>query len=220
MKRYIKRPDVYKPTLKHYLLIFPLYVVMRLLMMTVRLKYKPYVRQACSSAPRFLGIAWHRHIFSLALGNMVLRPNLEIAGLVSASKDAAFLVAFFKFVGIRSVRGSHERRGREAILDLADLIKSGTSDAFITPDGPRGPSCVAKKGFLVVAEKADSRILAIRFKAHNYITIPSWDKLIIPLPFSRVDMDLMDFANVAELKSQAEKAGKTPEDFVTEYMNS
>ena len=220
MKRYIKRPDVYKPTLKHYLLILPIFIIMRLLMMTVRLKTSSFVRQKICDPKRFLGVAWHESIFFLAKGKLALRPNLDMAGLVSASRDAAYLVAFFNLIGIRSVRGSHARRGREAILDLVELLKSDSADTFITPDGPKGPPRIAKKGFLLVAEKADVRVLVIRFKCKRYFTIPSWDKMIIPFPFSSVEMELLEFASVDELKAEAQKAGKQPEEFASDYMNN
>ncbi len=213
-----KKPDVYNPTFWHYLLIVPIFLVLRLLMATIRFKWIGQSAHLCSNPERMLGIAWHSNIFFLAAAKIRLRPKLNMSGLVSASKDAAYLVAFFNLMGIRSVRGSHKRRGREAILDLVDELKTD-SDAFITPDGPRGPAGKAKKGFYVVAEAADVRILLVRFKPHCSIKIPSWDKFVVPLPFSLVEFEAKEFKSAKALADMAESENKTVEQFASDYMN-
>lgn len=213
-----KKPDVYNPTFWHYCFILPIWILLRLLLATVRIKGDENVRKVTAEKSPFLGVAWHRHILLLAKGNYVFRPNNEMSGLVSASKDGAYLVAFFKLMGINSIRGSKKRRGREAILDLVEAVKAG-SDTFITPDGPRGPSEVAKKGFLVVGEAAQCRIFLARFKPSCYFTIPTWDKFIIPVPFSSATLEIKCFSNTDELVDTANKLGMKPEEYATAYCN-
>ena len=44
--------------------------------------------------------------------------------------------------------------------------------------------------------------------------------MIIPFPFSSVEMELLEFASIDELKAEAQKAGKQPEEFASDYMNN
>ena len=213
-----KKPDVYEPKALHYALVFPLYVFVILLTATLRFKYSDKTKQRCTNPSRLLGVAWHRHILLVAKAKTYFRKKLTMSGLVSASKDAAFLVAFFDFMGVRSIRGSRKRRGREAVLDIVEALKND-SDAFITPDGPTGPANVAKKGFYVVADAAGCRVLILRFIPKYYLTIPSWDKFVIPLPFSSVKIETMEFENTKQMSEFATKCGKTPEQIVTDFCN-
>ncbi len=213
-----KKADIYVPTFFHYLVITPIFVVMKLLLATVRFQCSSQVKEILTNPEHFIGIAWHRNISLLACAKTRFRPKINMSGLVSASKDAAYLVAFFNLMKIRSVRGSHKRRGREAILDLVDELKND-SDAFITPDGPRGPARVAKRGFYAVAKASGARVLLVRFKPKHYFEIPSWDKMVIPLPFSSALIETMEFKNIAELDALASLKNKSAEEFATDYMN-
>ena len=218
LKNMAQKVDVYKPTLRHYLLVLPIFIAVRLLIATVRFRNPPATYRACSRPQRLVGVAWHKNIIFLAKSKVFYRPKIDMAGLVSASKDAAYLVAFFDFMGIKSVRGSRGRRGREAILDLSEVLKN-KCDVFITPDGPKGPACVAKKGFETVAEIAGVRLVLMRFKPRRYFALPSWDGFIVPMPFTRVDVEALSFESVDELRAEAAAHSATPEDYVTDFLN-
>lgn len=213
-----KSPDVYNPTLRHYILVAPIFAAVRLLLATIRFKPTPAAAEMLSRRERIIGIAWHSALILLAKCKLFFRPKLDMAGLVSASRDAAYLVAFFDMMGIRSVRGSHKRRGRAAIVDLVETLKSGC-DVFITPDGPVGPANVAKRGFYVVSEASGVRVAFLRFRVRHGIRIPSWDRLVVPLPFSAVDVESVEFRNVGELDAAAAKLSETAEQYASDYLN-
>ncbi len=213
-----KPADVYRPTFLHYAVVLPAYVLLRLLLSSLRFRPSKNAAKICSAPERLVGVAWHRNIIFLAKAKLFFRPKFDMAGLVSASKDAAYLVAFFNLIGIKSVRGSHKRRGREAVGDLVKKLGSDC-DVFITPDGPRGPACVAKKGFFVVSEASGIRVLVMRFRPDHFIALPTWDGFVLPMPFTKVRVEAVDFESAQALSAEALKAGKTPEEFVSDYMN-
>ena len=74
--------------------------------------------------------------------------------LVSASQDGAWLTAFFSLVGLRTVRGSSSRFGREAANELVEIMRAGR-DIGITPDGPRGPRYEIKPGAIIVPRRTE-----------------------------------------------------------------
>ena len=78
-------------------------------------------------------------------------------GLISGSRDGAWLETFYGWAGIRAIRGSQNRRGSQAARDLIRLVKDG-NDVGITPDGSRGPKYEAKPGALLVAKASRSPV--------------------------------------------------------------
>jgi lysophospholipid acyltransferase (LPLAT)-like uncharacterized protein len=98
------------------------------------------------------------------------------------------LTAFFESAGLRVVRGSSHRGGREAVSGLVQMLRAG-NDAGITPDGPRGPCYVFKPGALVVARRAQVRVALVGLIFGRSWRLPSWDLFHLPQPFSTVWLD-------------------------------
>lgn len=132
-----------------------------------------------------LFVLWHNRLFVAAELSRRLRPARALHGLVSASKDGAWLTAFFESAGLRVVRGSSSRGGREAASALVDVLRSG-HDAGITPDGPRGPIYGFKPGALVVARRGRARVVLVGIDYANAWRLRSWDRFLLPHPFSTV----------------------------------
>ena len=59
-------------------------------------------------------------------------------------------------------------------------------DVGITPDGSRGPRYEAKSGALLLAKLSKSPMLLVSFEFGWSVKLNSWDKFVIPLPFSKV----------------------------------
>jgi len=129
-------------------------------------------------------VLWHNRLFISAEIYRRFRSR-KLCGLVSASRDGAWLAAFFSLMGIDSVRGSSSRFGREAATRLAETLLAG-GDVGITPDGPRGPRYEFKLGALVVARRARAPILLFGAQYDRPWRLRSWDRFCLPRPFSKV----------------------------------
>ncbi len=130
-------------------------------------------------------VLWHNRLFLASEIFRRYRQQRAIYGLVSASKDGAWLAAFFSLVGIRTVRGSSSRLGREAVSALVDVVRAG-NDIGITPDGPRGPLYDFKAGATIVARRTRTPILLLGGAYERAWRLRSWDRFYLPFPFSRV----------------------------------
>lgn len=215
-----KKPHVYNPTLRHYLTMFPLFLFIRFLQLTVKIKASEKTAQILTSPEHFVGVAWHSRILYLPFAKSIFRPKIPMTGLVSASKDGAYLCAIFKLLNILTVRGSHKRRGVNSVMELINAIKND-SDVFITPDGPKGPMNKAKAGFAIVAKESGARIVVVKITPNRCWRISkAWDKFIIPKPFSTATFDVLEFKNYNELEKQSQETGKKPEEIITEFLNS
>jgi lysophospholipid acyltransferase (LPLAT)-like uncharacterized protein len=127
-----------------------------------------------------------------------------LAGLVSASKDGAFLAAILKSFGVEPVRGSSSRRGPQALLELTTLAERGY-DLAITPDGPRGPCYTVQEGVMSLAQITGLPVLPVSFGLRWKIRLRSWDRFQIPLPFSLCEIVVQKPINVPRAATDAER---------------
>ena len=134
---------------------------------------------------------WHNRLaLSMKIYFGIVRPqksDQRLAGLVSASKDGALLAAIFERFGVQPVRGSSSRRGAQALRELTTWADKGY-DLAITPDGPRGPCYRVQDGAIALAQITGRVLVPISHQVHWKITLRSWDRFQIPLPFSRCDI--------------------------------
>jgi len=136
-------------------------------------------------AENYIGALWHNR---LLLFPFVLRRflfNRHGAALISASRDGELLTAAIKRFDYDVVRGSSSRLGARAILQLSEMIASG-HDVVITPDGPRGPAYELGPGIIFLAQKSGAAVLPVNMEYSTCWRIKSWDRFIIPRPFSKV----------------------------------
>lgn len=153
---------------------------------SLRFEISPATRRLFADDQRAtLFAVWHNRLFVAAAISRLLRPDRPLHNLISASKDGAWLTAFFETMGLRAVRGSSSRGGREAAAALVEVLRAG-NDVGITPDGPRGPLYGFKPGALIVARRSRSRLLLIGVHYSSAWSLRSWDRFLIPHPFSRV----------------------------------
>ena len=109
--------------------------------------------------------------------------------VVSLSKDGEILSRLLSKWGFSLIRGSSSRKGKEV---LEEIVKA-TSEKLIlmTPDGPRGPIYVMKPGAVVSASRSGVPIYLCGVKInYKHTFIRSWDKFQLPLPFSRIEINV------------------------------
>jgi lysophospholipid acyltransferase (LPLAT)-like uncharacterized protein len=132
-------------------------------------------------------VLWHNRLFLSAEFFRRYRTKRAVYGLVSASKDGAWLAAFYRLIGIVPVRGSSSNFGREAGRILIEVMREG-HDIGITPDGPRGPMYTVEPGVLVVTRRNQAPMVLMGAEFTRAWRLKSWDRFYIPAPFSRIKM--------------------------------
>jgi hypothetical protein len=142
-------------------------------------------RPAPPAGGPFVLAMWHSRLLMLDY----LRPNgRAIATLISGHSDGQ-IISKMASIGsrdaIRTVTGSSSRGGTKAIRELKQYARAGRT-LFITPDGPRGPSLRAQPGVVEIARLTGLPILPASVSASWYGRLGSWDRLIIPFPFTRI----------------------------------
>ncbi len=146
-------------------------------------------RVLAEKKPQILSF-WHNRTFAAAffLRRYLLKQGFDITLLASQSRDGELVTRMVSGWGIQTVRGSATRGGRAAMRGIYRAIKERQSSPLVIPDGPKGPRYVFKAGALVLAQMSGAPILLLGFAADSCWQLKSWDRLIIPRPFSRVSV--------------------------------
>ena len=70
------------------------------------------------------------------------------------------------------------------IKNISKAVQNGDC-IYITPDAPHGPPKKINTNIFKLCQKFDLNIAILSFHTNKYFRINSWDKLKIPLPFSK-----------------------------------
>lgn len=168
--------------------LWPLGLLVRLWGMSLRFETAPDDLRAYTKRDVPVAmVLWHNRLFLSSEIVRRFRGGRPAYALVSASQDGAWLTAFFSLAGVRTVRGSSSRLGREAAVALVDTLRAG-HDIGVTPDGPRGPCYEMKPGIAIVARRTHAPLLVIGAEFGSAWRLRSWDRFYLPKPFSRVRM--------------------------------
>ena len=124
---------------------------------------------------------WHRCL--LAGAWRFRNYNLNI--LISRSFDGELIARTVERLGFVAIRGSSSRDAMTGLRNLHRAYLSGHLCA-ITADGPRGPAMVAKPGVTQLAQLAGTTVSAFYVHPEHAWQLRSWDRFLIPKPFSRV----------------------------------
>jgi len=127
-------------------------------------------------------ISWHQRFFP---GITFFARRHSISIMISKSKDGDFIAKIVRILGWSPVRGSSTKAGKEALEELKARARSGCTIGHIV-DGPMGPFGVVKPGLLAIAQHSGMPILPAITSSMNPWVFGSWDRFMVPKPFSRV----------------------------------
>ena len=139
-----------------------------------------YDRLMRAGQPPILAL-WHGRILPATL----YWRNRGIVAMTSQNFDGEWIARLMGRFGFRAARGSTSRGGSRALAQLRRELRGGHAAAF-TVDGPRGPARVAQRGALWLAGATGHPILPFHIEANRYWLAGSWDRSLVPKPFSTV----------------------------------
>jgi lysophospholipid acyltransferase (LPLAT)-like uncharacterized protein len=159
------------------------YIIICLLGVTLRYEdiAEPGAVPAYHTPPPLIYALWHRCL--LACAWRFRNGNLHI--LISRSFDGELIARTVERLGFVAVRGSSSRDGAVGLRNLQRAYQENQYIA-ITADGPRGPAQIAKPGVTALAQLVSAPVGAIYVHPHEAWVLRSWDRFLIPKPFSRI----------------------------------
>lgn len=129
----------------------------------------------------FIACFWH--------GRMLMIPNAwkydaPISILISHHRDGVFISRTLGHLGVGTIAGSSSRGGASALAGMVRALKRGEYMG-ITPDGPRGPRMRAAPGAAAAARLSGAVLLPVSYSASCRRVLSSWDRFVVPFPFTR-----------------------------------
>ena len=166
--------------------------LIRLLWKTCRVKAiigQEHLDSILASGKPFIPCYWHqqqifcvRHLLDMAQKH----PNLQLGYLISPSADGDLATQMFSEQGVHIIRGSATRGGAQALREIYTAIRKQKISPIVTPDGPTGPIFKCKPGVAMLAQLSNAQLLPLAYAGNKVWQLRSWDKFMLPLPFSRV----------------------------------
>jgi len=131
-------------------------------------------------------VTWHGELFMSTQAYRKVHKKHTASAIISSHFDGGLIAGTLGFLKISPLRGSSRKGAKQVLLQAFKSIKNG-DEVLITPDGPKGPRHSMSDGATGIALKSKLPIFVMNFKAHNYWQLNSWDKFVIPKPFTKVD---------------------------------
>ena len=139
-------------------------------------------------------VCWHGELFMSPQAYRHIHKKQKASAIISQHFDGSLIANTLSLLQIRPLRGSSKRGAREVLLKAFKSIKSG-EEVLITPDGPRGPRHSMSDGAIGIALKSKLPIFVMNYTCSNFWQVKSWDKFVIPKPFSKVDFYLQSVSH-------------------------
>lgn len=155
----------------------------------VSIKGEDYFNHLINNDKSFIPVYWHQHhVYGAYLMLKLKKRGANIGFLISPSADGDMSASIAESWGAATIRGSSTRTGAKALRDLYVAISKDKISPVNTSDGPTGPIHVFKPGAIMLAQLTQSELVPISYAASKYWQLNSWDKFIIPKPFSKISI--------------------------------
>ncbi len=132
---------------------------------------------------------WHQQqIFCVRylLDQAAADPTLKLGYLISPSADGDIATQMFGSQGVHIIRGSATRGGAQALREIYQRIRQDGISPIVTPDGPTGPIFKTKPGVPMLSQLSKAPLLPMAYRASSTWQLRSWDRFMLPRPFSRI----------------------------------
>lgn len=159
--------------------------------------------------------SWHGMTMMVAA---LMRKQFDITSFAVIMPDdhrGDVLEVFARWLGIKAIplnlAGDSTLSMARRLVGLLKMIDAG-SNFLIHPDGPAGPAYKVKSGVSFIAQKTGTRILPLGCYCRNAYHIHRWDRYTLPLPFSKVHIQLGELIEAPEKRADLEGFNRKLED--------
>lgn len=131
----------------------------------------------------FIAAFWHYSIFYV----IQLAKGRSWVAMVSGSQDGEYISQLLRKMGYITVRGSRGKGGLRALKQMVTLMGEG-KNAAIVADGSQGPPLIVQAGVILLASKTGAPVLPVAWAGDRCWIFRSWDRTVLPKPFSKIAM--------------------------------
>ncbi|MDX9787236.1 MAG: lysophospholipid acyltransferase family protein [Desulfobacterales bacterium] len=130
---------------------------------------------------RFILSFWHSRILVISF----MHKGWNSVVMASRSADGEIIARVIERQGHAVVRGSTGKGGLRALARQIKLLNEKDRPGGMIPDGPQGPRHRVQPGIIALAQKTGYPIIPVSCSARKLKAFHSWDRFIVPYPFTR-----------------------------------
>ena len=157
---------------------------------------------------RVLLCVWHQQFFA-AIVHFKNYSHLNPGLMIRHSRDGELIAGVANRTGWHTARGSSSKGGKEAMSEMIDHLNRYRFGAHIL-DGPRGPIGKVKAGVIKMAKESGALIVPFYTFTDKAWFFNSWDRFMVPKPFSQVTLLFGDAISF--------EPAETPEEFEAQRL--
>lgn len=144
------------------------------------------ILKSTSSNSKVIITLWHEDLICAYLwASQALPEKFPACIIISAHRDADLAVPALKDIGFTVFRGSSRKKGVSALVGFLKNAQD-SPPLILVPDGPLGPPKKFKPQIKKLASKLGAVIMHFSFISGTVLRLPTWDRLKIPLPGSKI----------------------------------
>lgn len=132
----------------------------------------------------YLLASWHGRLIVYFFGPRKDWP----AAMASRSRDGEIAASVQENGRYVVFRGSSRKGGAEALVQMERYMGKHRRSGMLSVDGPTGPRFVVKPGAANLASALSYPIIPMSFSAKKVLIMKSWDRLMIPKPFTELTL--------------------------------
>lgn len=161
------------------------------------------MQQALRAGDPVIVVLWHQrllmapYLFDRDLGRLCTLTAAARAGRMGGRIVARF--------GADTIAMSSNRRHIALSRAVLGRIRDGWSIG-LAADGPRGPARVASGVAVTWARATGCRVFAVAFSARRVVELPTWDRMWLPLPWTRGAMICREWVHTMPRQPTADQA--------------
>jgi len=134
-----------------------------------------------------IAVTWHGELLISPMVYRKFRKTQLTSAIISQHFNGELIARVLAFFNIFGLRGSSKRGAKSVLMSAIKAIKNGRT-IMITPDGPRGPRHSMSDGAVALALRSKLPIMVVNYIPNRYWQLGSWDKFLIPKPFSKLEI--------------------------------
>lgn len=159
---------------------------------------------------QYVVVCWHGELLLSPQAYRHFHKTQSSSGIISRHFDGEMIAKILHYFGITALRGSSSRGAKQVLLEAFRALKRG-DDLLVTPDGPRGPRHEVSDGALALAVKGKLPICTVNFTCDKYWQLNSWDRFVIPKPFTNIEFHI----KILDIKDMEMESARS---YLTEKM--
>lgn len=148
---------------------------------------------------------WHDELLMQGYYYMHARSQNKACVMISEYFAGDVIANIILNYNVSSIRGATNKNGSRVLIQAIRKMKNDSFDVIITPDGPIGPRHSITDGIVMLAQATGYPIVCLNYDSNKKWRTKTWDKFIIPKPFSTITFTSSDLLYLNDISLEEAK---------------